>query len=120
MPDSIKIPYEYGFKERRGPVQLKGGKPAKVKVKKEKTIINLGGGGAGKLKKELVKTDEDIIPSSQPDDSAQAAVKDEVKKEVHKVSLDEILQSKTAEPVKSEVQDTAAEPAVVAAPKLSF
>ncbi len=43
ISEGIKMPFEYGFKERIKLVKLKGGKPKIARVKKEKQLINLGG-----------------------------------------------------------------------------
>lgn len=48
--ESVKMPYEYGFKERIKLVKLKGGKPKVVRIKREKQLINLGGKVKGDAK----------------------------------------------------------------------
>lgn len=44
------MPFEYGFKERVKLMKLKGSKPKVPRVKKERQLINLGGGTIPVLK----------------------------------------------------------------------
>ncbi len=57
LGDSVKMPFEYGFKEKVKLAKLKGGKPRQVRVKKERQLINLSGGtqAPAKVKREQVK-----------------------------------------------------------------
>ena len=92
------MPFEYGFKEKIKLVKLKGGKPKIVRVKREKQLINLGGKvqPINKGNKKGVKEEEvpDAVETSVP--------VFEEKKEVAKVSLDEIMNSSVKSEVKQE------------------
>lgn len=95
------MPFEYGFKERIKLVKLKGGKPKIVRVKREKQLINLGGKVKGDLKagKKGIKDE-----TTEVVDVPILVPVVEEKKEVAKVSLDQLLNTN----VKTEIKNEAA------------
>ena len=94
------MPFEYGFKEKIKLVKLKGGKPKVVRVKREKQLINLGGKIQPLAKGSKKGVKEEELP--QPVETPVPAPVVEEKKEVAKVSLDQIMNNSVKSEVKQE------------------